>query len=222
MTLQQCLNDMGVEYLADPVKAVRSQKFITHLHNYLRDELSGRLTSEAKKAGVTVVTEATIYGSHKNKDVDIAVVQPQNGPLVWVGVRSQMSSIGKNVLTYYQDIIGECIGIQDRFPMAVAGYVYLHPLVSIKPGKASEIISHGRYAKMYSAITGRGGRGYQNVRGVYDEFAYMVVDFNQSPPAVDDSIVRASVPHADLSVTTFVDRIVSTFNDRHLFQNFFT
>ena len=43
-------------------------------------------------------------------------------PLILIGVRSQMSSVGKNILTYTQDIMGEAVSLQDRFPMAVFGY----------------------------------------------------------------------------------------------------
>ena len=57
------------------------------------------------------VKEATIYGSHKPKHVDVSVIDPENGPLVMVGIRSQMSSVAKNALTYYEGIIGECISM---------------------------------------------------------------------------------------------------------------
>ena len=76
-------------------------------------------TGSSRKRQVTVVKEATIYGFHKPNKVDVSVIDPQNGPLVMIGIRSQMSSVAKNALTYYESIIGECISIQDRFPMAV-------------------------------------------------------------------------------------------------------
>src|SRR5690606_9563549 len=120
------------------------------------DQLEARLHPDAVKLGITVIEEAKILGSHKSKDVDVAVVHPQSGPLVLVGVRSQMSSVGKNVLTYYQDIVGEAVSLQERYPMTVHSYVYLHPYSYVEERKATktrparnEVITpdHVRYAK---------------------------------------------------------------------------
>lgn len=124
-------------------------------------------------------------------------------------------------LTYYQDIVGECISLQDRFPLAVIGYVYLHPLRSIKADHEDVVIDHARYAKMYNAISGRSGHDYKSLRGIYDQFAYMVVDFSKSPPTIDDAIWKAAVPKSDLSVRTFVNRMIQTYIDRNLFLDYF-
>lgn len=221
MDFSKCLVDMGDIYRADPVKAVRGQGFIRCLHTYLIAELDARLTPLARRRGICVKAEATILGSHKPKDVDVAIMDPDNGPLMLIGVRSQMSSVGKNVLTYYEGIVGECISLQDRFPMSTIGYAYLHPLRPIKEGKERELVDHPRYAKMYAAITGRSGQNYKNVRGVYDQFAYLVVDFDQVPPQIRDDIVQGSVPNCDLQISTFVDRMIETFKGRLLFMDVF-
>ena len=226
---------MWTIYQENPAAAVRSQKFIKMLHRFLADDLRGRLTEEAKKEGVVVAEEVTIYGSHKPKDADIAIVHPSNGPLMYIGVRSQMSSVGKNVLEYYQGIVGECISLQDRFPMTVFGYVYLHPVMSWKEVerkgkrlKVDEPLDHARFAKMYAAISGRSGLNYTHIRARYDQFAYMVVEFRKehrdSPlPELRDELVHAGVPvdTTDLRLSTFVDRIVQTFKDRNLWLNVF-
>jgi hypothetical protein len=221
-TLSQCLQAMHQLYKANPVAAVRGQGFIKELHRLLADELTDRLTPAATRAGVRVVEEARLLGSHKPKDVDVAVIDKNNGPLVIVGVRSQMSSVGKNALNYYEGIVGECISLQDRFPMSSIGYVYLMPLRPIMQGREAEIINHPRYSRMYEAITGRTGQDYKSIRGIYDEFAYMVVDFDKDPPELRDDIVRSGVPNSDLRIDTFVDRITAKFNARHLFVDYFT
>jgi hypothetical protein len=230
-TLEDVLADMKAIYRADPVRAVRGQGFIKTLHRYVADDLSGRLTDEAVAAGVRVKEEVKIFGSHKPKDADVALIHPDNGLLMYVGVRSQMSSVGQNVLEYYQGIIGECISLQDRFPMAVFGYVYLHPLVSKKWATVQgrrilrdEKPDHARYARMYSAIAGRGGTQYKDIRGIYDQFAYMVVDFDTDPlPQLRDDLVQAADPlgGVDMRVSTFVDRLVETFRNRNLWLDYF-
>jgi hypothetical protein len=219
--LGDLLQRMGRLYRADPVKAVRGQGFINQLHEYVGSQLQARLTRFAVNRGIEVRYEATVLGSTKPKNVDIAVIDPDNGPLMLIGVRSQMSSVGKNVLTYYEGIVGECLSLQDRFPMATHGYIYLHPRTSIKAGKERETIDHHRYAQMYAAVTGREGAAYKSLRGIFDEFAYMVVDFEQNPPQLDDAIVRRAVPHPDMSINTFIDRLIARFNARTLFWQVF-
>jgi len=210
--LSDMLKEMGKTYRADPIKAVRGQSFIKLLHNYIGSQLEYRLTKFAVKRGTKVQYESNVLGSTKPKDVDVAVVDPENGPLVLVGVRSQMSSISKNVLTYYEGIVGECISLQERF---------LHPLTSIKEGKEAEYIDHKRCARFYAAVTNRSGPNYKNLRGIFDQFAYMIVDFENTPPSLHDELVRGAVEGLDLSINTFVDRIINTFNSRNLFWDVF-
>ena len=104
--------------------------------------------------------------------------------------------------------------------MAVIGYVYLMPLRPIKKGKETESIDHSRYARMYDAIAGRTGQSYKEIRGIFDQFAYMVVDFNVTPPTLCDSLL-VNVRNY-LSITTFIDRMVQTFKQRHIFLDVFT
>lgn len=221
VTLSEVLREMGETYRSNPVAAVRGQTFITYLHRYIQTQLQGRLTRFAVQRGIQVRLEPTFLGSTKPKNVDVAVVDPENGPFMIIGVRSQMSSVGKNVLTYYEEIVGGCVSLQDRFPMSTHGYVYLHPLASIKEGKERESIDHARYAKMYAAVTGREGPGYKTLRGIFDQFAYMVVDFATDPPVLDDARILAAVPGLDLSINTFVDRMIATSQSRTLFWDIF-
>jgi hypothetical protein len=221
MDVKKTLGEMQGVYRADPVLAVRGQEFIKILHRVLAEDIKPLLSGEALKRGVAVKEEVTIFGSHKAKDVDIAVIEPNNGPLLLIGVRSQMSSVAKNALTYYEGIVGECISLQDRYPLAIHGYVYLHPLHPIKVGRETEAIDHARYARLYESITGRDGHNYKDIKGVFDQFAYMVVDFDANPPILRDDLVQASVPKTDLRISTFVGRMIDTFKRRTLFIDIF-
>jgi hypothetical protein len=229
-TLADTLKEMHTLYTTDPVKAVRGQHFIKTLHGHIAQELAVRLHPSAVSAGVTVKEEAAILGSHKSKDVDVAVMHPTSGPLILVGVRSQMSSVGKNVLTYYQDIVGEAVSLQERYPMTVHTYAYLHPLsyeekkdaTKTMPARTVTVDTNiDRYAKMYRAITGRDDKFYRVLSGIYDQFAYLVVDFTKSPAELRDDLVSAAVPDTDLSISTFVDRIVETYKRRNIWFDLF-
>ena len=215
-SISDCLAKMKSIYDADPVVAVRGQGFIKELHGFIAHALDAQLHASARRAGVIVQQEATLFGSHKPKDVDVAVVHPVNGPLLITGVRSQMSSIGKNVLTYYQDIVGECISLQDRFPLATYGYAYLHPLADEKGGAPD----HRRYSRMYASISGRDGRNFREIRGVYDQFAYLIVDFLKNPPELRDDLLEAD-EGIELSIHTFVSRMIKTFKRRNLWLDVF-
>ena len=92
--LNKCLKEMKKIYLKDPVHAVRSQRFINVLHDYCVEELVNIGVQRDK-----ISKEATVFGSHKAKDVDVAVLEGINGPSIIIGIRSQMSSVGKNILT---------------------------------------------------------------------------------------------------------------------------
>lgn len=219
-SLESCLIQMKAIYSDNSTKAVRSQAFIKTLHHFIAKQLEQRLSSAAKRAGVQVKEEAHVLGSYKSKDVDIAVYDKYSGPLVLIGVRSQMSSIGKNVLTYYQDIAGEAVSLQERFPMTTMGYVYLHPMKDMIQEK-EVLTDYSRWARLYASISGRDDRLYKQIHGMYDQFSYMLVDFDQDPPKLRDDLVRQAVNNIDLSIITFVDRLVATTRDRMVWYDLF-
>ena len=229
--LVNCLSEMKSIYLNNPIEAVRSQEFIFKLHNYCIEEMENAIGADKiQKIDISQVKqpsgkanypsipidpqkyqlmqEVTLFGSHKNKNEDIALTHYANGPLIAVGVRSQMSSVAKNLENYYEGIIGECISLHDRFPMAVLGYVYLLPKNPIKSG-LKEDIDLDRAESLFKKITGRDDWHSPNDR--YEHFAFLKVDFSTNPPTI-----MATSP--ELSIETFFDRLVSTYNSRNVFN----
>ena len=182
-TLLSIFEEMKAIYLADPIVAVRSQRFINVLHDYCVEELVNVGVPREK-----ISKEAKILGSHKAKDVDVAVVDEVNGPSIIIGIRSQMSSVSKNILTYYEEIIGDCISLHDRFPMAVICYVYLLPTRSIKPTLENEAIDLERAEKLFRLITDRGD--WRNTKDKYEHFAFLKVDFAADPPVLLEVISK--------------------------------
>ena len=200
-SLTNCLIEMKEKYLHDPVRSVRSQSFINVLHDLCVDELRALGIDEAK---YDIRKEATLYGSHKPKDVDVAVIENINGPQIIIGIRSQMSSVSKNILTYYEEIIGDCISLHDRFPMAVLGYIYVLPKKSIKDGK-TEVVNLDRAERLFERIAGR--TDWRDPKDKYEHFAFLKVDFEANPPIL--------LPTSDLlQFTNFFDNIIETYNKR--------
>lgn len=155
-----------------------------------------------------LMQEATLFGSHKNKDADIIISHFANGPQIIIGVRSQMSSIGKNIENYYEGIIGECISLHDRFPMATIGYVYLLPTQPIKPG-LNEDVNLDKAENLFEKITGRSD--WRDSHDRYEHFAFLKVDFTKDPPEILDT-------KEVLQINTFFDKLIRTHNDRNIFN----
>ncbi len=182
-----CLQRMKDIYLNAPEVSVRNQAFINVLHDYCISELHGVGIVDGK---FKIIKEATIYGSHKPKDVDVAVIEDINGPQIIIGIRSQMSSVAKNILTYYEEIIGDCISLHDRFPMAVLCYIYLLPKRSIKDG-LNESVNLERAERLFERIAGRAD--WRAPKDKYEHFAFLKVDFEKDPPMLIDTLPLLSI-----------------------------
>lgn len=229
--LIRCLSSMKETYLNDPTGAVRGSTFIQQLHDYCMDELYDAIGSSKiqqfpladmkKPAGqphypkkqidpkkYQLMQEATLFGSHKNKDEDICLTHFSNGPQIAIGLRSQMSSVAKNIENYYEGIIGECISLHDRFPMATLGYVYLLPKNPIKPG-LSEDVDLDKAESLFLKITNR--NDWHGPSDKYEHFAFLKVDFSTDPPTILPT-------HPDLNIETFFDKLIKTHNDRNIFN----
>jgi hypothetical protein len=218
MAWEDTFHEMKTIYGQGIAAAVRSQRFIRIMHAKLNEQLEARLSSKARFEGVNVRLEAPVHGSFKDKNVDVAVLHPVNGPLILIGVRSQMTSVGKNVLTYTQDIIGEAVSLQDRFPMAVFAYAYVMPLY---PSDQGAPLDYRRYARIFGNISGRAGASYKAERGRYDHFAFALVDFNCDPPELREDLVAQAVSNIDLRLTNLVDRCIEGFAERNPWLEYF-
>ena len=119
-----------------------------------------------------------------------------------------MSSVAKNIENYYEGIIGECISLHDRFPMATLGYVYLLPKNPIKPG-LSEDVDLDKAESLFLKITNR--NDWHGPSDKYEHFAFLKVDFSTDPPNILPT-------HPDLSIETFFDKLIKTHNDRNIFN----
>lgn len=230
--LTSCLATMKQIYLDDPVASVRGSNFIFPLHRYCINQLINRIdpsmnlqyiplddmvcprgkphypSTRIQANGLQLMQEATLFGSHKNKDADIVLSQYANGPQIVIGVRSQMSSVAKNLENYYEGVIGECISLHDRFPMATIGYVYLLPTEPIKPGLVEEV-NLDKAEKLFEKITGR--NDWRDAHDKYEHFAFLKVDFTKDPPEL--------LPTKEvLQIETFFDKLIATHNDRNIFN----
>ena len=141
--------------------------------------------------------------------MDVAVVHPTSGPLLIIGVRSQMSSLGKNFLNYYEMEVGEVSSIHERYPLCVVGLLYLHPTVSILPGSEKQTFDFKKAENMFSLITGR--EKPHDPEGIYEEIAYIRINFDQDPPTLDEGFPK----HEDLRLENFFDKLLQKYIERN-------
>ncbi len=204
--LHGILNSMKSEFKSNPDQAVRSKRFINMLHQYCIDEIKRHGISDAFK----VEPEIKIYGSRKPKNFDVVVYLPNGEPLIAIAIKSQMSSVGKNVNEYYEKLIGEVSDIHNRHPFLVIGRIYLFPLEVIKEGK-EEDIDFDKIEKMFSLITNR--KDWNDAPDNYEHLAMLVVDFNKSPPQIVNTIPK----NPDLRIEKFFDKLLETYEKRNPF-----
>ena len=203
--LNRTLSEMKKIFLTDPKLAVRGQNFIKKLHDYCAEELSDR----GFTGGLKPRAEVKVLTSHKFKDIDIAIVHPTSGPLLVIGVRSQMSSLSKNFLNYYEMEVGDVSAIHERYPLCVVGLLYLHPMKSILPGNKKESFDFDRAEKMFSLISGR--QKSSDPQAHYEEIAYMRVNFHKNPPTLDQKFPTSE----NLKIDNFFDKLLQKNIERN-------
>lgn len=205
--LNSVLTDMKATFEEDPNKAVRGQNFIKQLHDYCIEELKARgFTGDLEPE-----KEVKILTSHKYKDVDVAVIHPTSGPLLAIGVRSQMSSLSKNFINYFEMEVGDVTGIHERYPLCVVGLLYLHPTQPILPGSESQTFNFDRAEKMFNQITERERGGDQY--GEYEEVAYIRANFHEDPVSVDQSFPTLD----NVRIDEFFDKLHKKFMERNYY-----
>ena len=192
-------------YLADPVRAVQGQRFIKLLHQYCVDELMSRGFTgdlEPKK-------EVKILTSHKLKDTDVAIIHPTSGPLLIIGVRSQMSSLGNNFINYFEMEVGDVFGIHERYPLCVVGLLYLHPDKDVLPSRQIGSFDFHRAEQMFNQISNR-IKGIETW-GHYEEIAYLRVSFHKNPPSLDQKFPTLE----NLKIDNFFDKLSQKYIERN-------
>jgi len=209
--LKKTLIEMKRLYEEDSVKAVRSQSMIKQLHDFSIRELKRLGISEKK---VIIKPEAKVFGSHKPKLVDVAVIHKEVGPLIIVSIRSQMSSIDKNFINYYEGIIGDVISLHDKYPDLVIGEIYMLPKETIiKDANGNRRIEPHDLRKkeeLFKRITNR--RDGKDRIDKYEHLAFLAVDFFKDPPEVLD------IPEdPTLRIEDFYDKLLKTYQERNPF-----
>ena len=202
--LIKILAEMKQVYAENPEKAVRSKKFIQKLQEYCASELKKQINV----SNVKTKTEVKLQTPYSAKRVDVVSIMIDNGPMIAISVKSQMSSTMKNFIHYYEGVVGDVTALHRRFPFASIGMLWLFPLKPIKKGKTEESTNFEKIEKMFKMATGR--KQHDDDVSKHECFCMLVVDFDTDPP----TIVNNYPKDADLKIDLFFDKLVSIFRDR--------
>ena len=200
---------------------IRSQHLIMKIHEVVKASLDQELKKFTESYTIhppldKKEPELVVSGLIKSKKQDIVVLvgkdtrKPEvirEGPLagainsigkrrsenaIVIGVRSQLSSIGKNFDTLMERAFAETLNLRLRLPKLVMGEVYLLPVVEYddQAMKQNDIAWKGRrvpiekFINTFLGITDRaiGNDDKENYK--YDRSALILVNIKQSPPRI--------------------------------------
>ncbi len=196
-------------YKRDRQKAIRGKYFIELLHKYCCNYLISNYNIPSE----FIKTEYKLYGAYKTKVIDVGVIHPQAGPLIVITVRSQMSSIAKNIDTNFESLIGDATNLHDKYPTLVLAHLLLWPTIGLT--KEREKPPFKKIIPLLEQITNR--KNITDPTGKYEHIAFLVVDFESAPPKIEDNIPPKN---SALRIEKFFDKIYNTFRERNKFIEF--
>lgn len=226
----------AVKAVYDPTTtSVRTGKVIEPLHEYCAYELrrvthGGRhlpvdfihpapaatpaqATKRIRGAAAKRPKRLRVLGAYMPKEVDVAIVPPNSGPLLAVSCKSQMSSIVKNTINRFEEYVGDATNLHTRFPMLVFGFLMLVPVVAETWSGARPTDGLKRIAALLERANAR--QRSDEPPGGYDASALLFVDFDPAVPRV--------MPYPDpktqsgLRIESFFDRLAQLYFERNQF-----
>ena len=157
----------------------------------LRVETQGNRHRLAYDPEATTVSEATILGGLKTKDVDIVAFKEGIGPVLAVSCKGMTGAV-RNLTNRLEETIGECTNIHIAYPTLVFGYLFLiranregarvAPNDVVLDSDEKPVEGVLRFHHALSAMTGR--RGLRNDASRYEAIAMSLVEV--SPDRVGD------------------------------------
>jgi hypothetical protein len=186
---------------------IRSQRIINLIHEFIKKEFE-RCGVPAQMIYPPIghsSPEIKIKGFLKSKNQDVAIIptaqlvtlnntiSPAVAKVLSVNIRSQLSSLSKNIDTLYERTFAEALNLHLSYPKQCLGEVYLIPtheyddktMVKNKIlfKKVSKIED---YIRMFQAINGR--RATNKDAYKYERVCLLITDFRQKIPKLYSSI----------------------------------
>jgi hypothetical protein len=239
---------------------IRSSRLILKIHEVTKESLRDKLKLIGLPFAIhpqlgASSPELAVTGFIKRKRQDIVVlignISPESetivdGPLhgtndplgstatktsIVIGIRSQLSSVGKNFDTLMERAFAETLNLRLRFPNLVMGEVYLLPVVeydddAMTRNRVAFNRQHVQIDKFIRTFLGISGRSAEECGDLYkyERTALILADFRRDPPELcltPSDLVRVGVnsemadKYEQISPHNFASDIIDTHLRRH-------
>jgi hypothetical protein len=224
---------------------IRSQQIINLIHEFVKSEFVnlGIRPSVIFPPVGQPSPEIKLRGFLKSKNQDLCLIPFPNevsgsrvsvddelmDQIISVNIRSQLSSLRKNIDTLYERTFAEALNLHLINPNQCLGEVYLIPTheyddIAMKENRIAfkRVSDIAGYIKMFQAINKRASTGDNDHK--YERVSLMVVDFRQDEPILYESISELvndglleeghGVSMDGLSIRSFAEDLLSIYGER--------
>ena len=222
---------------------IRSQRIINLIHEVIKSEFV-RCGVPAKMIYPPVGSsspEIKIKGFLKSKNQDVTIIPDENiipltdtytmllEKILSVNIRSQLSSLSKNIDTLYERTFAEALNLHLNYPKQCLGEVYLIPTheyddkamlknkVAFKSASKVE-----NYIRMFQAINSRSAANKDEYK--YERVCLLIADFRQKSPKLYNSIEElkkdglvpknTDVSLDNLTIQNFASSLLAIYSER--------
>lgn len=186
---------------------IRSQKIINLIHEFVKNDFINCGISKNiifPPVGCSK-PEIKIKGFLKSKNQDVAVIPSnikisssntillENEKILSVNIRSQLSSLAKNIDTLYERTFAEALNLHLSYPKQCLGEVYLIPTHEYDDKAMSgnrvvykKVSKIEDYIRMFQAINNRKNINKDEYK--YERICLLIVDFRQKSPKLYETV----------------------------------
>lgn len=186
---------------------IRSQKVINLIHEFVKNDFvncgvpSRMIFPPVGRSN----PEIKIKGFLKSKNQDVTIIpsenqvvlsdtdSKENEKILSVNIRSQLSSLAKNIDTLYERTFAEALNLHLSYPRQCLGEVYLIPTHEYddKAMLRNKVVYKSvskieSYIKMFQAINNRLDNDKDGYK--YERVCLLIVDFRQKTPKLYETI----------------------------------
>lgn len=221
------------------IALIRSQKLINYLHEFIKSEFIRHKVNPKKifpHLGETK-PEINLQGFLKSKKQDIYIAhedatighETEAEKHITVNIRSQLSSLKKNIDTLYERTFAEPLNLHLKYPKLCLGEVYLIPTHEYNDQEAmknriafKEPTQVERYINLFQQINNRTNCTKDEYK--YERVCLLVVDFRPRTPklynTIEELINEGLISKAskanmtNLNIRDFVPDLLNIYSQR--------
>lgn len=222
---------------------IRSQKIINLIHEFVKNDFvnCGVPPQMIFPPVGSSNPEIKIKGFLKSKNQDVTIIPTEsqvvlsdtdsidNEKILSVNIRSQLSSLAKNIDTLYERTFAEALNLHLSYPRQCLGEVYLIPTHEYDDKAMlrnhvdyKSVSKIENYIKMFQAINNRLDTDKDGYK--YERVCLLIVDFRQEKPKLyetiedlkNDGLVSqdSTVTLENLTSNNFANDLLSVYRSR--------